>query len=77
MRGNVYRLGRRRTVSVVLGVVAGVALGLALILGSAVSVYAKPRPAQTRSPVVVVAAVSHQAAVKLKPIAHAAGHKIA
>jgi len=77
MRGNVYRFGRRRTGSVLLGVVAGIALGLALILASASSAYVRARTAQARPPVAVVVAVSHRPAVKLPPVAHAAGHKIA
>ena len=77
MRGNVYRLGRRRTGSILLAVAAGMALGLALILASASSAYAKARVAQSRPRAVVVIAVSHQPAAMLSPVAHAAGHKIA
>lgn len=77
MRGDVYRFGRRRTGSVLLAVAAGMALGLALILASASSAYAKARVPQARPPAVVVIAVSHQSAAKHSPVAHAAGHKIA
>jgi hypothetical protein len=82
MRGYVYRSGRRRTGSVLPAVVAGIALGLALILGPVASAYAtRPallaRPAQLRPPAVALIEVSHAPAVKMPPIAHAAGHKIA
>jgi len=79
MRGDVYRPGRRRTGSVLLAGVAGIALGLVLMLASVSSAYAKT-PAGHRSagrrPAVVVIAVSHRTAVK-PPVARAAGHKIA
>jgi hypothetical protein len=81
MQGNVYRSGRRRTVSC-RGVVAGIALGLAVLGGSVSSAYAKPPaakaptakapPEQPHAP-----AVSHKPAVPLPTKAHAAGHKIA
>jgi hypothetical protein len=79
MRGYVYRSGRRRTGSILLTVAAGIAVGLALILASVSSAYAKApaRAARTRPPVVIVIAVTHQSVVKLSPVAHAAGHKIA
>jgi hypothetical protein len=77
MRGNVYRSERQRTGSVLLAVVAGIALGLVLLMASASSAFAKAGVAQPRPQPVVVIAVSHQSAVKLAPIAHAAGHKIA
>jgi hypothetical protein len=82
MRGNVYRPGRRRTGSFLLAAVAGMALGLAMILASVSSAYAKApaatgRANQARTPSVVVIAVTHRAAVKAPPIARVAGHKIA
>jgi hypothetical protein len=46
-------------------------------MASASSAFAKAGVAQPRPQPVVVIAVSHQSAVKLAPIAHAAGHKIA
>jgi len=64
MRGNVYRSGRRRTGSILLTVAAGIAVGVAVILASVSSAYAK-------------ATVAHRQAAKLAPVAHAAGHKIA
>lgn len=75
MRGNFYRSGRRRTGSILLAVVAGIALGLAVLLGSASSALAKGVALTRPSPVVI--AVSHLPAVKSPPVAHAAGHKIA
>jgi hypothetical protein len=82
MRGNVYRSGRRRTGSILLTVAAGIAVGLAVILASVSSANAKApathaRAARARPPVAVVITVSHQRAVKLAPMAHTAGHKIA
>lgn len=82
MRGKVYRLGRRRTGSSLLTVAAGIAVALALILTSVSSAYAKAAAPHTpsapaRAPAVVVITVSHQQAVRLAPVAHAAGHKIA
>jgi len=77
MRGYVYRSGRRRTGSVLPAVVAGIALGLALILGSVSSAYAKAPARHTRPSVVIVITVSHAPALKIPPVAHAAGHKIA
>jgi hypothetical protein len=76
MRGYVYRSGRRRTGSTLLTVATGIAVGLALILASVSSAYAKApaHAARTRPPVVVIVGVTH---VKLSPVAHAAGHKIA
>jgi hypothetical protein len=77
MRGNVYRSGRRRTGSILLTVAAGIAVGLALILASVSSAYARaPQSHAARTPVTTIA-VSHQPAVKVSPVAHAAGHKIA
>jgi hypothetical protein len=76
MRGKVYRSERRRTGSVLLAVVAGIALALVLIWGSVSSAHAKPPAVQARPPVIVIAA-SHQPAGKLPPVAYPAGHKIA
>jgi len=78
MRGYVYRSGRRRTGSILLTVATGIAVGVALLLASVSSAYAKApaHAARTRPPVVVIG-VTHQSAVKLPPVAHAAGHKIA
>ncbi len=73
MRGNVYRLGRRRTGSAV----AALALALSMMSGSVSTAWGKAPVARTRSSVVVVA-VSHAAGLRLPtPIAHTAGHKIA
>ncbi len=82
MRGNIYRSGRRRTGSILLAAAAGIAVGLALILASVSSAYAKApaahtRATQARPPAAVVITIPHQSAVKLAPVAHAAGHKIA
>lgn len=80
MRGYVYPSGKRRTASILLTVIAGIALGLALIFGSVSSAYAKApaqaRAPQARPPAVVVIGASHAPALKV-PVAHAAGHKIA
>ncbi|MGH2884495.1 MAG: hypothetical protein ACRDPA_17660 [Solirubrobacteraceae bacterium] len=55
---------------------------MTLILASVSSAYAKAPAGRTRTanaspPAVVVITISHQPAVKLTPVAHAAGHKIA
>ena len=65
MRGNVYRLGRRRAGSVVLA--TGVALAFAVAGTPPAAAKAPIRPAQ------------HQAKLQARPsvIARAAGHKIA
>jgi hypothetical protein len=57
-------------------VAAGIAVGLALMLASVSSAYAKPRASQARPPASVIT-VSHRQSIKLAPTAHAAGHKIA
>ena len=82
MRGNVYRSGRRRTGSILLTVAAGIAVGVAVILASVSSAYAKApgahaRAARARPPGAAVITVAHRQAAKLAPVAHAAGHKIA
>ena len=65
MRGYVYRLGRRRTASIVL------AMGVAATLAGGASAPAMAKPAAK------TVARPHQA-VKTQPVvAHATGHKIA
>jgi hypothetical protein len=63
MRGNVYRLGKRRAGSIVLAL--GAALAMALGWASA----AAAKPAASHGPV--------KASRTLHAVAHAAGHKIA
>jgi len=65
MRGNVYRLGRRRAGSIVLA--TGVALAFAV---------SGPPPAAAKAP---IRATHSQSKLQARPsvIAHAAGHKIA
>jgi len=68
MRGYVYRLGRRRTASIVL------ALGAAATLagGASGAAMAKPATAMAKP-----AAKSHPAVKTHSVVAHATGHKIA
>jgi hypothetical protein len=81
MRGNVYRSRRRRTGSILLAAAAGIAVGLALLLASVASAYAKAPAAHTGAaqarPPAVVITISRHSAVNIAPVAHAAGHKIA
>ncbi len=75
MRGSVFRPGRRRTVSVLLAVVAGTALAVMVLFGSAATALGKTIKVQVHP----LAPVVHSAPVVKTPppIAHAAGHKIA
>ena len=59
MRGYVYRSGRRRTGSILLGVVAGAVLALAVMLGSASMAWGK---APVKSPPVIAHAAGHKIA---------------
>jgi hypothetical protein len=79
MRGNVYRHGRRRTGSFRLAVVAGAAVALAIVLGSASSAMAKTgNLARFHAPAAVHSSPPPVVVLKVPPpIAHAAGHKIA
>jgi hypothetical protein len=77
MRGNVYRLGRRRTGSAVLAAMVALALALAVVLGSAATALAKAPVPRARSVVVIGVARSPGLRLTPAPVAHAAGHKIA
>jgi hypothetical protein len=77
MRGNVYRLGRRRTGSILPAAAVALVMALALVLGSAATALANAPAPRGRS--VVVIAVTHSPGLRTAPtpVAHAAGHKIA
>jgi hypothetical protein len=67
MRGSVYRLGRRRTGSILL------AMGVALALAGEVSTSAMAKPVKVAKP----AAGAHTTVKTPSVVAHATGHKIA
>jgi uncharacterized protein (UPF0333 family) len=75
MRGNVYRLGRRRAGSIVLA--TGIALAFAVTGQSSAAAKTSLRAANSaKTP---LRAANHQAKVQTRPsvVARAAGHKIA